>query len=170
MPTLTVMAFHLDPVLSTLFGQPTVARRVVFGRRSLPALDRVLWRMGRAARVLLLAFAVVVLSAAPGRDAGGLDADTSSSAAVLGASQQLSSGLPIARSDGARLPAVDVGGWCDRVDPRTRQVSAVLPGVVVASPSAVGELVEETIQVRVGTVATCACGRGPPAASLLTSI
>jgi len=131
----------------------------------------VLWRMGRVTRVLLLAFAVAVLSAAPGQWGGGEDAAGSPRAEVADPSQQLSSGLPIARSAGAKLTGIDDDGSCDRSDQRTRHVPvAVVPAEVVPSRSAVSELAGESIEMRVETVAMCACGRGPPRVSLLTSI
>lgn len=129
------------------------------------------WRMGRVVRVLLLAFAVVVLSAAPGRWGGAENAAGSSSTVVSDPSQQLSSRLPIARNGGAKFFDVDEDGLCDRSDQETWHVPvAVLPGVIVASRFAICEPVGESIEMRVETIATCACSRGPPRVSLLTSV
>ena len=119
--------------------------------------------MGRVVRLLLLALAVVVLSAAPGRWGGAEDVAGSSSTVVSDPSQQLSSRLPIARSGGAKFFDVDDGGLCDRSDQWTRHVPvAMWPGVVDASRFAICELDGESIEMRVGTIARRASSRGPP--------
>lgn len=127
--------------------------------------------MGRLERVLLVAFAMVVLSVAPGSDLDAQGGADPSAAAVSDPSQQLSSGAPAARGDHSRTAAADVGGRCDRVDPRARwSTVAVLPAVEMASWSLVDELVDVVDQSSVGVVATCASGRGPPSGSAQTSI
>lgn len=128
-------------------------------------------RMGRTARVLLLAFAVAVLSAVPGGDTGRSEAAMRSGAAVSDPSQQLSSGSPVVRRDLTKTPAVDVGGRFDRVESKTLQLTATaLPVVELATRTALSERVDDVDRLRVGEIATRASGRGPPADCVLTSI
>lgn len=125
--------------------------------------------MGRLARVLLLAFAVTVLSAAPGRAAGELLAASPADAVASDPSSQLSAGLPMVR-DASRTPVVEAGNRLDRTDPRVRQVlAAVLPAPATTSISPLHDGVDAPAPRRSGVVATCACGRGPPAPPLATS-
>ena len=127
--------------------------------------------MGRTARVLLLAFAVAVLSAVPGADTGRREGATPSGAAVWDPSQQLSSGIPVVRRDLEKTAAVDVGGRFDRVDSNTLQLAAtVMPVVEVATRSALSERVDDVDRLRVGEIATRASERGPPPGSVQTSI
>lgn len=127
--------------------------------------------MGRVARVLLLAFAVAVLSAAPAAGAGGQGDTVSSGATVSDPSQQLSSGAPAARRNHVRTTVIDVTGRFDRIDSHSRQLTATMAAVVeVAGLSALVERLDEVDPLRVGTVSTRASGRGPPADSAHTSI
>ncbi|WP_040494076.1 hypothetical protein [Ilumatobacter nonamiensis] len=127
--------------------------------------------MGRSARVLLLAFAVVVLSAVSGGDTGGHFGGVQSEAAVSDPSHQLFSATPVVRRDLTKTSAVDVGGRFDRIDSKALHLTAaVMPVVEVATRTALSERVDDVDRLRVGEVATCACGRGPPLNFVLTSI
>jgi hypothetical protein len=127
--------------------------------------------MGRTARVLLLAFAVVVLSAVPGGDPVRQVSAMASGPAVSDPSQQLASTIPVVRRDVTKTSAVDVGGRFNRVDSYApHMTAAVLPVVVTATRTELSERVDDVDRLRVGEIATRSAGRGPPSDSVLTSI
>lgn len=127
--------------------------------------------MGRVVHALLLALAVVVVSAMPGADAGGRGAALASEATASDPSHQLTSSVPVARRDLARKAAVEIGARFDHVDANTQQSAATLvPAVEAASRSALFEQVDDVARVRILTIATRASGRGPPTVPSPTSI
>lgn len=126
--------------------------------------------MGRTARALLLAFAVVVLSAVPGGDPGRHVSAMTSGPAVSDPSQQLSSTIPVVRRDVTKTSAVDVGGRFNRVDSNAlHMAAAVSPVVEMATRTALSERVDDVDRLPVGAIATRSAGRGPPSDSVLTS-
>jgi hypothetical protein len=131
--------------------------------------------MGRAVRSVLLALAVMSLSAAPGSSPSNDGASAPRLAAapsvvVSDPSQQLASALPVVRG-AARSAVLDSGSGCDRVDARTRLVPvAVVPvsplvGTVESSVRA-----DDRVAVGAAGSATRRCSRAPPSGRSMTSM
>lgn len=120
--------------------------------------------MSRLVRSALLAFVLLVLSAAPGPTAVAEASVTASAVELTDPSSQLSSGLPVARSS-ATTSIGNRGVTCSRPDVFVQLVLfAVLPTPTGAGPLEFSESVAAPGETLAGTAASCATGRAPPTA------